>query len=94
MFNANSDEYTGKPTKARRNVIVVLLLLLASFFVVVAYIYGKAFVNYEQGREIKIDPYSFALYKLGGKWLNIGFSLLVAGYFGYHAIKAAASDKM
>ena len=95
MINPDNDEYTGKPTKARRNVFLLVLFLLTSFFIGVSYMYYKAFTNYEAGNEITVDSYSFALYTLGGKWLNIGIYLLIAGYFGFHAIKIFSSqDKL
>ncbi|MBC5838278.1 hypothetical protein [Flavobacterium muglaense] len=91
MFEPD-DHYTGKPNLFQKSFRVLIMLFAIICFLWMCYYYYVEFSSYEAGNDIKMDGFSFLIYTIGGKWLNIAVALFIAGLIGYTEVKKMKAD--
>ena len=84
--------YVGKPNAFQKSFRVLLMLFAVICFLWMCYYYYSQFSSYEAGNDIKMDDISYLIYTIGGKWLNIAISFLIAVFIRYSEVRKMKAD--
>ena len=86
--NKNDDEYTGVRTKNQEIGGLVVSIAFVCLFIWLTIKSWQSFVNLEEhGGTLRLDSFSYLLYKLGGKWLATALWPVCAVLFAYMGFK-------